>query len=298
MPEREWMNAAFLAQTQAAGLTMAIANPGSDKLIHVKTAGDVLLAKDKDAAAYIAHFSALPPEAKPQQQTAPQKPVETGISAADRGVSWDKVSEAIIEGNREGIVALLDERLAAGAEASYIVDAFMVPAIVHVGDLFEKKIYYLPQLIASAEAMKKGIGHLEPGLKHVAESRSTKGSVLMATVKGDIHDIGKNIVVLLLQNQGYQVIDLGKDVAVEAIIEGIRVHHPQVVGLSALMTTTMVNMKNVVETATKEGLNPKFMVGGAVVTDAYARSIGATYAKDGVAAVKVVEKLIKLHDPS
>jgi 5-methyltetrahydrofolate--homocysteine methyltransferase len=142
--------------------------------------------------------------------------------------------------------------------------------------------------------MKKGLSHLEPRLKNAA--RTTKGSVLMATVKGDIHDIGKNIVVLLLQNQGYRVIDLGKDAATEAIIAEMKASHPDIVGLSALMTTTMVNMKEVIELAAKERLPQKFMVGGAVVTDAYAHSIGATYAKDGVEAVKVVEQLIKSKD--
>lgn len=288
MPEREWMNAAFLAMAQAAGLTMAIANPGSEKLIHVKTAVDVLLAKDKDAAAYIAHFSNLPSEAKPQQ-AAPRKAAE--ISAGT--TAGDEISAAVIEGNREGIVALLEKKLAAGDEASRIIDTFMAPAIVQVGELFEKKVYYLPQLIASAETMKKGIAYLEPKLRIAAEARSAKGAVLMATVKGDIHDIGKNIVILLLRNQGYEVIDLGKDVATETIIENIRIHHPHVVGLSALMTTTMVKMKDVVEAAVKEGLDAKFMVGGAVVTDAYAESIGAAYARDGVEAVKVVDRLTK-----
>jgi len=291
MPERDWMNAAFLAMTQGAGLTMAIANPASEKLIHMKVAGDVLLGKDKDATAYIAHFSALPPEIKPEKAIS-KTTGPASLTEREAGVQ-DAVRDAVMEGNREGIIGILDERLAAGEEASHIVDTSMIPAIVQVGEHFEKKIYYLPQLIASAEAMKKGLAHLEPKLKSVQTTRTAKGSVLMATVKGDIHDIGKNIVVLLLQNQGYDVIDLGKDVAVETIIAEMKASRPDVVGLSALMTTTMVNMKDVIEQATKERLPQKFVIGGAVVTEAYATSIGAAYARDGVEAVKVVAGLIK-----
>ncbi|MBN1382018.1 MAG: homocysteine S-methyltransferase family protein [Deltaproteobacteria bacterium] len=293
MPEREWMNAAFFSMTQTAGLTMAIANPGSEKLIHMKVAGDVLLGKDKNATTYIAHFSDLPPEPKPMKGPSEKPPVKVSAAEIKITTSEDSVHQAVIEGNRDRIVEILKERLAAGEEASHIVDSMMIPAIIHVGGLFEKKIYYLPQLIASAEAMKKGLAYLEPMLKTTKVTKKVKGSVLMATVKGDIHDIGKNIVVLLLQNQGYRVIDLGKDVKPESIIEKSKELRPDVVGLSALMTTTMVNMKDVIGLAAKEGLKLKFMVGGAVVTDAYARSIGAAYAQDGVSAVKTVEKLIK-----
>ncbi|MBN1663609.1 MAG: homocysteine S-methyltransferase family protein [Deltaproteobacteria bacterium] len=291
MPEREWLNAAFLSMTQAAGLTMAIANPGSEKLIHMKSAGDVLLNKDKDAAAYIARFSAMTAEVKPEKTM--QKSGETSPLHIDKTSGRDDVRDAVIEGNREGIVGLLEARLATGEEAANIVDDSMIPAIMHVGELFEKKIFYLPQLIASAETMKKALSHLEPRLKNIQAARAAKGSVMMATVKGDIHDIGKNIIVLLLQNQGYQVIDLGKDVTADMIVNAMKTSDPDVVGLSALMTTTMVQMKEVIELAAKERLPQKFMVGGAVVTEAYARSIGASYAKDGVEAVKVVEKLIK-----
>ena len=167
----------------------------------------------------------------------------------------------------------------------------MIPSIVLVGDLYEKKIYFLPQLMAAAETMKKGLGRLEPLLKK--DAAVNKGKIILATVKGDIHDIGKNIVALLLRNYGYQVIDLGKDVEAEIIIEAAKKEKPDVIGLSALMTTTMVNMKDVVDMAKALEIKTDFIVGGAVVTDAYAKSIGAFFAKDGVEAVKVVENLIK-----
>jgi 5-methyltetrahydrofolate--homocysteine methyltransferase len=166
----------------------------------------------------------------------------------------------------------------------------MIPAIVRVGDLYEKKVYFLPQLMASAETMKKALGHLEPHLKKSATG--TKGKILIATVKGDIHDIGKNIVALLLRNYGYNVVDLGKDVSAAEIIEAAKKEKPDVIGLSALMTTTMVNMKEVIDRARAEGLKTSFLLGGAVVTEDYAHSIGAAYARDGVEAVRVVEDII------
>jgi 5-methyltetrahydrofolate--homocysteine methyltransferase len=279
MPERQWINAAFLAVAQARGLSMAIANPGSDEIMNTKLAGDVLMLKDKDAAAYIARFTGHP--ASGAEKTPPENP-----SAAEQ------VSAAIIEGNREDIVSLVENAIASGMEAAVLMDEAMIPAIVRVGDFFDKKVYFLPQLMASAEAMKKGVVCLEPRLLEGKAARGEKGTVVLATVKGDIHDIGKNIVALLLRNHGYRVIDLGKDVAAETIVDAIRREKPHVVGLSALMTTTMVNMKEVIALTAKEGLSCRFLVGGAVVTESYAASIGADYAKDGVEAVRAVERLI------
>ncbi|GAI18575.1 unnamed protein product, partial [marine sediment metagenome] len=181
-----------------------------------------------------------------------------------------------------------------GAIASRLLDGTMIPAITRVGELFDKKQYFLPQLIASAETMKKGVEFLEPHLKQSDEGSSRKlGVILLATVEGDIHDIGKNIVALMFKNRGFDVIDLGKDVAAEKIIKEIKKHKPVIVGLSALMTTTMVNMKKVLDLAKRDGVDSNFIVGGAAVTKTYAESIGAEYAKDGVEAVRVAEKLAK-----
>ena len=166
----------------------------------------------------------------------------------------------------------------------------MIPAITEVGGRFDRREYFLPQLIASAEAMKQGMDYLEPHLKEdlAADDRKT---VILATVEGDIHDIGKNIVALMVKNHGYRVIDLGKDVPAGKIIEAAKAHRGAVVGLSALMTTTMVRMKEVMELAAKECSDCRFLLGGAVVTKAYARSLGAEYAKDGVEAVRKLEEI-------
>jgi len=283
LPERKWLNAAFLAMAQRSGLTMAIANPSMEELMAVKYAGDVLTGTDVQAAAYINHFAravedGIPASAAPA--SAPRSPEE-------------KIRAAIQEGNRDDIAELVEIALTAGIEAQYIVDDLLIPAIVQVGELFDRKIYFLPQLIASAETMKKALTVLEPLLHSSGAPARTRGTVVMATVKGDIHDIGKNIVVLLLKNHGFRVIDLGKDVPTETILETIKTEKPDVVGLSALMTTTMVSMKTAIEQAGKEGLNCPFLIGGAVVTRSYADAIGAAYARDGVEAVRVVTRLIK-----
>jgi 5-methyltetrahydrofolate--homocysteine methyltransferase len=171
----------------------------------------------------------------------------------------------------------------------------MIPAIVEVGNRFDRKNYFLPQLIASAEAMREGVGHLEPRLRQKS-SRRQRGTVLLATVEGDIHDIGKNIVALMMKNHGYKVIDLGKDVPAQAILVAMKKRKPDVVGLSALMTTTMVRMREVIDRAAQAGMRGRFLLGGAVVTKAYADSLGASYARDGVEAVRVLEKLIRSED--
>ncbi|HEY5496720.1 MAG TPA: dihydropteroate synthase, partial [Syntrophales bacterium] len=283
MPERKWLNAAFLAMAQAAGLTMAIVNPANLELTAMKKAADVFLGKDRGAAIYIESFRDGEKTEKKPAGGAPLTPSE-------------QVHQAILAGNRDDIVGLIAGLLKsdAGLSAARIVEEFMIPAILRVGELYEQKTYFLPQLIASAEAMQKGLDHLEPLLRAAKSRGTSKGVILLATVQGDIHDIGKNIVALMLRNYGYDVIDLGKDVATETVIEHMKKCKPDVVGLSALMTTTMIAMKGVMELARREGLTTPFILGGAVVTDSYAASLGAAYARDGVEAVRVVETLLKL----
>ena len=279
MPERKWLNASFLAMGVSKGLTMAIANPGVEELMNTKMAGDVLAGRDRDASRYISHFSQMPPKVKQEE-------------APSHKTSEDKVFQAILEGNREDIERLLSGAMDSGMGAQKIVDEIMIPSITEVGDLFDRREYFLPQLIASAETMKKGIAFLDPWLGDGKLEKKQKGLIIIATVKGDVHDIGKNIVALMLRNHGFEVVDLGKDVSAEIIIREALNLKPFVIGLSALMTTTMVNMKEVIDLAEQKSLDCKFMVGGAVVTKAYAKSISAHYAKDGVEAVRVVEKLI------
>ena len=277
MPGRPWLNAAFMAMAQYAGLTMAIANPASVELTNVQKAGDTLMGKDKAAINYITHFS---------EKSSPEAPAAGPRDLAPE----EKITAAILEGDRDNIASMCEALLKNGRPAGALVDEILIPAIVQVGDLYEKKVYFLPQLMAAAEAMKKALAYLDPFLKQKAAAE--KGKVVLATVRGDIHDIGKNIVALLLRNYGFNVIDLGRDVPDEVIVETARKEKPDVIGLSALMTTTMVNMKDVISLARTKGIRTAFMAGGAVVTRAYAESIGASFAKDGVAAVKLVEQML------
>ena len=167
-----------------------------------------------------------------------------------------------------------------------------MPAIDEVGTLFDQGKYFLPQLIAGAEAMKRSIGILEPLLQKEGPAQDAP-AVVLATVEGDIHDIGKNLVALMMRNYGFTVIDLGKDVPKERIVEAALEHDAKIIGLSALMTTTMKEMKNVIEYARSRGVTAKIIVGGAVITPEYAEEIHADgYSRDAAEAVRLAGRLL------
>ena len=276
MPSRSIINSSFLYLAKEKGLTFAIADPSISKPKKNEAAIKLLLNKDKNGSNFIEKYSKKSKKSQDKKiHLTPGK----------------EVYKIIIEGEKESIKQAVKRVLNSSEKASYILEKRMIPAIVTVGKLFDKKEYFLPQLIASAETMKEGFKVLEPILKKDKTIRKEKAIILMATVKGDIHDIGKNIVSLVLKNHGFKIIDLGKDVSSKKIIQAIRKYSPDIVGLSALMTTTMVSMKEVVNMANREGLKCKFMVGGAVLDRAYAGLIGAEYGKDGVEAIKLAKKL-------
>ena len=203
-----------------------------------------------------------------------------------------------MKGNRGGIEALTRRALENGAAAGDILNQYLLPAINEVGELFDQGKYFLPQLISSAEAMKLSIGVLEPHLKNTRD-RQELPAVVIATVKGDIHDIGKNLVALMLKNYGFNVIDLGKDVPRERIVQAAKEHDARIIGLSALMTTTMQEMKNVIELVHAEGLPARVIIGGAVITQDYADEIHADgYAKDAADTVRIARHLLGLDAPA
>ena len=219
---------------------------------------------------------------------APSK-VETKKSDAIKG---SKIFIDVVKGNKASIIDDVKEALAGGTKPQHIIDNDLIPAVNLVGELFEQKKYFLPQLIAGATVMDMAIGHITPLLKSKNKGKE-KGCIVMATVEGDIHDIGKNLVVLMLKNYGYKVIDLGKDVPAENIIAAAKEHKAQIIGLSALMTTTMMRMKDVVDIVKKQKLPYKVIIGGAVVSQNFADEIGADgYSKDANEAVKLVERLL------
>ncbi|MGI6712420.1 MAG: homocysteine S-methyltransferase family protein [Bacillota bacterium] len=282
LPERGWINAAFLAMAVGKGLDMAIANPSSDLMMSVKMASDVLTMKDVGSRNYISYFN----------KTDNQLPGETHQNSGEKNVG-ERIYDAVLKGDNQGIPALIEKAVNEKTDPQEIVNKFLIPAINQVGKFFDEKKYFLPQLIQSAETMKAGFDYIKPLLKRNADNGDKENVIIvLATVKGDIHDIGKNIVGLMLGNYGFQVHDLGKDVSAQKIVAEANRLNAQIIGLSALMTTTMVEMRKVIKLAREEGLSCKFMIGGAVVDEVYAKEIGADgYAKDAYEAVKLARRL-------
>lgn len=313
MPERSFVNTAFLTLAIQAGLTMAIANPSQELLVSCALATDLLLNKEEAALRYIEYASGVRErrEAKEAElarklsllesqgaasgQTSNAGSVEK--SAVEKGPQinemQDKLKTAVLKGNRNGIVKITKEALESGEKPVELLNQVLLPAINQVGEYFDQGKYFLPQLIASAEAMKNSIEVLEP-LLQTGSTGEEMPVVVIATVEGDIHDIGKNLVALMLKNHGFHVIDLGKDVPQAKILEMAREHHAEFIALSALMTTTMQRMREIVAAAKQEGITAKIIIGGAVITQEYADEIGADgYSKDAADAVKLAKSLME-----
>ncbi len=188
-------------------------------------------------------------------------------------------------------MAIVERELAAGAVPFELVQEKLIPAITEVGNRYERREYFLPQLIRSAETMQTAFAVLKPLLEATRENVK-RPCIIMATVEGDIHDIGKNIVTLMLGNYGFDVVDLGKDVKAVDIVDAAEKHGASIIGLSALMTTTMVRMEDTVQLVKERGLNIRVIIGGAVVTAAFADAIGADgYSTDAVDAVRLAKSL-------
>lgn len=299
LPERGFVNTAFLTMAIREGLTMAIANPSQELLMSCAFASDLLLNKKEADVRYIELMDAVRAKREAAGETAPK---ETGIrlnapaKEQEDLSSRDRLYRDVLKGNREGITADTQKALDEGNAAKTLLDEVLLPAINEVGEFFDKGKYFLPQLIASAEAMKTAIEYMEPLLLQ-ANSNQEMPTVVIATVEGDIHDIGKNLVALMLKNYGFHVVDLGKDVPKETIIEEAKKHNAQVIALSALMTTTMQQMRHVIEYAKKQQIDAKIIVGGAVITQEYADEIGADgYSEDAAEAVKLTKRLLGISD--
>ena len=285
MPERAFVNTAFLNMAISHGLTMAIANPSQKLLMLTAKAADMLLCRRNATENYI--------------KTAQEADVAiTGKESAGEGKEKDSqekldpVMEAVVKGDTSHIEALVKKEVSDGRSAKDILDKDLIPGINMVGKLYEEKKYFLPQMISGANAMEKGVAVLEPLMKEAAGGQ-TKETICCATVEGDIHDIGKNLVVLMLKNYGYNVIDLGKDVPAEEIIDSAIENKASVIGLSALMTTTMVHMKEVVELKNEKYPSCKVVIGGACITPSYSDEIGADgYSSDAAECVKLVGRLL------
>jgi len=204
----------------------------------------------------------------------------------------EEIREAVLDGNAAAVPVAVERALAQGADPSTILDEALIPALDVVGSEYESGIRYVPEMLASAEAMKAGMSILQPSL--VAAGVQAKGRVVLGTVTGDLHDIGKNLVGMMLEGAGYEVVDLGVEVSAERFVEAVREHTPDILALSALLTTTMTNMPAVIKALEKAGLRntTRVVVGGAPVTQRFAEQIGADgYAVDAPSAVSLVRHL-------
>lgn len=295
LPNRGYVNGAFATMAIQSGLTMAIANPSSDITMSMAAASDLLLNKDGADLNYINRMAAIAERKanEPVMIPAPgqgQAPQNGG--SARQSKDGTPVFKAVMKGNQKHILDDVKAALAEGKEPGTIINDELIPAINEVGALFEKKIYFLPQLISSAETMKTAIEYLEPLLSG-GDDEGPKVTIVIATVEGDIHDIGKNLVTLMLKNYGFRVIDLGKDVPKEDIVDTAIKEDADIIALSALMTTTMMRMKDVVELVKEKEMDTKVIIGGAVITQSFADEIGADgYSKDAADAVKLVQRLM------
>ncbi|MBK9260500.1 MAG: homocysteine S-methyltransferase family protein [Polyangiaceae bacterium] len=311
LPLRKTVHNTFLAQAIAVGLDSAICNAVDPLLQETVAAANLFAGRDRSCRRYI--DMAVPLEARRKRDAAIMEAAKSGqllnamtpgqtdaspeAAGAVKGAKTtrDLLWDAVVDGDKDGVPSLVKRALDEGTDPFDIFLNVLTPAIRHLGDLFGAGKKFIPHLIASADAMKAGVAVLMP-LLEASGNVEKKGTVILATVKGDIHDIGKNIVGLMLRNFGFDVHDLGRNVPVETILAAAKEHNAQIIGLSALMTTTMMRMKDVIDAVRTEGLSHVVMIGGAVTTPSFAEEIRADgYGKDVGEVVNVAERMLKVH---
>ena len=300
MPQRDLLNSTFLAAAFGAGLDMPIMNPGSERYMDVVRSYRVLNAQDAGSAAFIERYATWQDPYKagpagPGASTAAAPAAAAGAAPAAGGGAVPAASEEgslrhLIISGRKGDVATRTRELLGSVEPMELINGHFIPALDEVGVRFDKGEFFLPQLMAAAEAAGAGFDVIKDTMP--ASSVQAKGSICLATVKGDIHDIGKNIVKMLLDNYGYTVYDLGRDVEPQRILECVQQHGLRLVGLSALMTTTVKSMEETIALLHEQAPGVKVVVGGAVLTPDYAASIGADYyAKDAAETARIAAEV-------
>lgn len=297
LPQREIINAAFFTMAMECGLGAAIINPNSEAMMRAYYSFNALMDRDPQCGQYISVYSG---QSAGLGQTIGKSGSQNGIKADNHfgsgedqggGSQGPALTAAIERGLKEAahnaVTELLKER-----EPLDIINSEMIPALDRVGKGFEKGTVFLPQLLMSAEAAKAAFEVIKAAMDGSGQAQEKKGTIILATVKGDIHDIGKNIVKVLLENYSYEVIDLGRDVPPEVIVKEAVERQVALVGLSALMTTTVPSMEETIRQLRAASVTVKVMVGGAVLTEDYARTIGAdAYCRDAMASVNYAEQV-------
>ena len=286
LPNRELINETFLALALANGLDLPIMSPNASGMTRVIDSYNVLYNHDKNAEVYIKNYANV--------ELSREVIAKNGnnSSALDSSNSEHDLIYIVVKGLKEEATQATIELLKTHKELE-IVNKYLIPALDIVGDKYEKGELFLPQLIQAAETVKNAFTVLKAEIAKSNSKSISKGKIIVATVKGDIHDIGKNIAKVILENYGYEMIDLGKDVPIETVVEEVKKHNVSLVGLSALMTTTVRSMEETIKALRKDGYTGKVFVGGAVLTADSAERIGADfYAKDAKESVEIARKVL------
>ena len=295
LPCRPYLNTTFLTMAMYAGLDLAIMNPSSEEMMAAVYAYNVLTNRDKQSGRYIARYADQVP-ASAALAKAMQDKAASGVPAAAETAGpavsgpYAPLMKAVEQGLK-GEAAACTKALLAEKEPLELVDEALIPALDIVGVKYEKGKLFLPQLLQAASAAQSAFDEIKTAIAQRGGAGASKGRIVLATVKGDVHDIGKNIVKVILENYGFEVIDLGRDVPVETVVETVREKDVHLVGLSALMTTTLKSMEETIAALHAAKLDCKVMVGGAVLTPEYAEKIGADwYAKDAKQSADIAKK--------
>ena len=289
LPCRTYLNTTFLTMAMYAGLDLAIMNPSSEEMMAAVYAYNVLTNRDKQSTKYIERFADRVPASTALAQAAKAAPAANAAEAELTG-PYAALMKAVEKGLK-GDAAAHTRALLAEKQPLEVVDEALIPALDIVGAKYEKGTLFLPQLLQAASAAQSAFEEIKTAIAQKGEGSASKGRIVLATVKGDVHDIGKNIVRVILENYGFEVLDLGRDVPVETVVDTVREKGVHLVGLSALMTTTLKSMEETIAALHAAKLDCKIMVGGAVLTPEYAEKIGADwYAKDAKRSADIAKE--------
>ena len=289
LPCRTYLNTTFLTMAMYAGLDLAIMNPSSEEMMAAVYAYNVLTNRDKQSTKYIERFADRVPASTALAQAAKAVPAASAAEAELTG-PYAALMKAVEKGLK-GDAAAHTRTLLAEKQPLEVVDEALIPALDIVGAKYEKGTLFLPQLLQAASAAQSAFEEIKTAIAQKGEGSASKGRIVLATVKGDVHDIGKNIVRVILENYGFEVLDLGRDVPVETVVDTVREKDVHLVGLSALMTTTLKSMEETIAALRAAQLDCKIMVGGAVLTPEYAEKIGADwYAKDAKRSADIAKE--------
>ena len=293
LPCRPYLNTTFLTMAMYAGLDLAIMNPSSEEMMAAVYAYNVLTNRDQQSTKYIERYADHVPASAAIRQAAQVVPAASASASGESAELTGPYAPLMkaVEKGLKGDAAAQTKALLAEKQPLEVVDEALIPALDIVGAKYEKGTLFLPQLLQAASAAQSAFEEIKNVIAQKGEGSASKGRIVLATVKGDVHDIGKNIVKVILENYGFEVIDLGRDVPVETVVNTVREKNVHLVGLSALMTTTLKSMEETIAALHEAGLDCKIMVGGAVLTPEYAEKIGADwYAKDAKRSADIAKE--------